>query len=58
MGFFDLKFIIIMLLTIIVYLMYREIISIKYKVERLDQLSNNFSNNKHKIINDLPDNGT
>jgi hypothetical protein len=44
MGFFDLKFIIIILLTIIVYLLYREIIDIKYKIGFL------FNNNNKKII--------
>jgi len=57
MGFFDLKFIIIILLTIIVYLMYREIISIKFKVEKLYQTNNDkITNDDKKIIKDNPKN--
>lgn len=57
MGFFDLKFIIIILLTIIVYLMYREIISIKFKVEQLYQINNDkIPNDNKKIIKDNPKN--
>lgn len=46
MGFFDLKFCVIILLSIIVYLMYREIINIKYKINFL------FNKNKNIVHND------
>jgi hypothetical protein len=41
MGFFDLKFIIIILLTIIIYFLYYEIINIKNKVDNLYDLYTN-----------------
>lgn len=60
MGFFDLKFIIIVLLSIVVYLMYCEIINIKYKVEKICQNNNiKIFNNKNmldKIIEQANDN--
>lgn len=50
MGFFDLKFIIIVLLSIVVYLMYCEIINIKYKVEKICQTNNiKIFNNKNML---------
>ena len=50
MSFFDFKFVIIILLTIIIYLMYREIIDIKYKVKYLID-NNKLSDLKKKPIN-------
>jgi hypothetical protein len=50
MSFFDFKFVIIILFTIIIYLMYREIIDIKYKVKYLID-NNKLPDLKKKHIN-------
>ena len=60
MGFFDLKFVIIIFLIITVYMMYREIINIKYKVNNLYNLYTNkhtkkIKNNNSNIIDNFID---
>jgi hypothetical protein len=55
MSFFDLKFVIIILLTIIIYFMYREIIDIKYTVKYLIN-NNKLSNFKKKNVIQLDNN--